>query len=272
LPIPPSRTQRPSLIISTPDVDCSFFRRSDTRYTDLLTNLRLSKSDVKDLLREGPNWPSIRREVPSSSLVDLLNILHADRVKVAYEKTTFETRIATFEAEKATLEKRVEAAEQALKTPPVVAPTNGNGMNTPTSMSRSRSSSRSGELADEISRERDRLRLEVDSARREREGEREKVLQLRERVLALETSCTFCSSTFSSFSPSQLRPFHPQTPLFIAPSFSSCPSTLTDSSASPSRSRQRSLRIPSFYLCLRNALPHRYFGPSLHRPSPEEDQ
>jgi hypothetical protein len=56
-------------------------------------------------------------------------------------------------------------------------------------------------LADEVSRERDRLRLEVDSARREREGEREKVLQLRERVLSLESSCAFSSSFVLSSSP-----------------------------------------------------------------------
>jgi hypothetical protein len=90
-------------------------RRTTTGYQNLLSNLRLSENDVSDLLEKGGDWPPIRRDVPASSLVELLVRVREDRIQLHAERKGYKAQIAAFKKEQTSWAERGVRAEEAEK-------------------------------------------------------------------------------------------------------------------------------------------------------------
>ncbi|GAA5897345.1 hypothetical protein JCM6882_001863 [Rhodosporidiobolus microsporus] len=173
------------------------------RYRDLVENLRLTEDDVSTLLSEGPDWPPVRGQMRSSSLIDLLWLLQDEQDEVDDDKKAFQEKIAKLEQDVQRQKRRTEVVEAKAKAGleearEKAATAAAAGVRTPPD-SRSNSPGRNGDAA----KERERL-LREDVASKDREAEKlhETIAQLEARVAAFESNDRSPSRVSSSRGPS----------------------------------------------------------------------
>ncbi|GAA5834863.1 hypothetical protein JCM11251_002045 [Rhodosporidiobolus azoricus] len=85
------------------------------RYRSLVENLRLSEDDVSTLLSEGPDWPPVRGQMRSSSLLDLLWLLQDEQDEADDDKKQYQEKIAKLEQDVLRQKRRADAIEARAK-------------------------------------------------------------------------------------------------------------------------------------------------------------
>ncbi|GJN92266.1 hypothetical protein Rhopal_005296-T1 [Rhodotorula paludigena] len=158
---------------------CSSLEKSATsdakvrRYHDLLLNLRLSEDDVSTLLTEGADWPPVRAEMRTASLIDLLWLLTDQQDEREDEQRILEAKLARAESEAARQKKRADAAIAA-----------GHRA----AQGDTSEAGRLGEQRQEMEEERNRLKREVEQAAADRARDKETIVQLESRISAFEAN------------------------------------------------------------------------------------
>lgn len=143
------------------------------RYHDLLLNLRLSEDDVSTLLTEGADWPPVRAEMRTTSLIDLLWLLTDQQDEREDEQRILEAKLTRAESEAARQKKRADAAIAA-----------GHRA----AQGDTSEVGRLGEQMQEMEDERNRLKREVEQAAADRARDKETIVQLESRISAFEAN------------------------------------------------------------------------------------
>ncbi|GAA6006578.1 hypothetical protein JCM10207_004981 [Rhodosporidiobolus poonsookiae] len=159
---------------------------SSRRYRDLLENLRLSEDDVSTLLQEGADWPPVRAQMRSSSLIDLLWLLNDEQDEAEDDKKELQTKIARLEQDLQAVQRRAHAVEATAEDTARAATAASTLAAKPTA------SPASDAQARELEKERDELRRELQEARegamREKERKDETISELEARISAFESN------------------------------------------------------------------------------------
>ncbi|GAA5997411.1 uncharacterized protein JCM10292_000243 [Rhodotorula paludigena] len=145
------------------------------RYHDLLLNLRLSEDDVSTLLTEGADWPPVRAEMRTASLIDLLWLLTDQQDEREDEQRILEAKLARAESEATRQKKRADAAIAA-----------GHRA----AQGETSEAGKLGEQMQELEDERNRLKREVEEAAADRARDKETIVQLESRISAFEANAS----------------------------------------------------------------------------------
>ncbi|BGP36527.1 hypothetical protein JCM10449v2_000428 [Rhodotorula kratochvilovae] len=156
------------------------------RYHDLVANLRLSDDDVSTLLSEGADWPPIRAQMPSSSLVDLLWLLTDQQDEREEDVRALEEKLARAKDDADKQKKRADAAiaagHRAIQGDSYEAVARAAELDWERDrLERDR---------DRLERERDRLESDARGARDDKARDRETIVQLEARISAFEANAS----------------------------------------------------------------------------------